>query len=149
MSHILWSLILALHLAGMAVWVGGATYAIAVLRPSLNLLDKTQRSSVHLQTLQRFLRILWHVMPIVLATGWLMILRDGGFAAVPWTINAMQLLGLIMAGLFLRIFFGPYRKARRAIRPQQQTFDSIRSLMLGVVACGLLAILCAAMGRGF
>ncbi|BCI67930.1 putative integral membrane protein [Acetobacter aceti NRIC 0242] len=148
MPHILWSLVLTLHIAGMAVWVGGATYAVAILRPSLSLLDKAQRSAVHLLTLKRFLRVIWHIMPIVLITGWLMIMHEGGFAAIPWTTNVMQVLGLIMAGLFLRVFYGPYQKARRAIRPQPQTFDSIRSLMLGVVACGVLAILCASIGHG-
>ncbi|MFT8718288.1 hypothetical protein [Acetobacter sp.] len=148
MPHILWSLVLTLHIAGMAVWVGGATYAVAVLRPSLTLLDKAQRSSVHLLTLKRFLRVVWHVMPTVLITGWIMILHEGGFAVMPWTTNVMQLLGVIMAGLFLRVFYGPYQTARRAIRPKQETFDSIRTLMLGVIACGMLTILCASMGHG-
>ncbi|NHO31981.1 hypothetical protein [Acetobacter fallax] len=149
MPHILWSLVLAFHIAGMAIWVGGATYAALILRPSLTLLDKAQRSAVHLLTLKKFLRVIWHVMPIVLITGWLMIIHEGGFAVVPWTTNAMQLLGLIMAGLFLRVFYGPYQKARRAIRPQPATFDSIRTLILGVAACGILTILCASLGHGF
>ncbi|GBQ90721.1 hypothetical protein AA23498_0954 [Acetobacter nitrogenifigens DSM 23921 = NBRC 105050] len=149
MPHILWSLILTLHIAGMTVWVGGATYAALILRPSLTLLDGAQRNAVHLLTLKKFLRVVWHVMPIVLVTGWLMILHEGGFAVVPWTTNAMQLLGLLMAALFLRIVFGPYQTARRALRPQQKTFDSIRTLVLGVAALGLLTILCASMGHGF
>lgn len=148
MSHILWSLVLTLHIAGMAVWVGGAVYAALILRPSLTLLDPAQRNAVHLLTLKRFLRMVWHVMPIVLVTGWAMILHEGGFAVVPWTTNAMQLLGLVMAGLFVRVFYGPYQTARRAIRPQQTTFDSIRTLVLGVAACGVVTILCASLGHG-
>ncbi|GBQ24559.1 hypothetical protein AA0472_1459 [Acetobacter estunensis NRIC 0472] len=149
MPHILWSLVLTLHIAGMAVWVGGATYAALILRPALTLLDNAQRSAVHLLTLKRFLRVVWHLMPTVLITGWLMIVHEGGFAVMPWTVNAMQVFGLIMAGLFLRVFYGPYQTARRAMRPKPATFDSIRSLMLGIVGCGMLAILCAAMGHGF
>ncbi|MBB2175925.1 CopD family protein [Gluconacetobacter johannae] len=149
MSHsILWSLVLAIHLTGMAAWVGGMVYAVFVLRPSLSLLDATQRASVHLQTLGRFFRIVWHTMPMVLVTGWLMILHEGGFAVVSWQVNAMQLLGLAMAGLFARIYFGPYQKARRAIRPQPATFDSIRSLVLVNITLGVLTILAAAMARG-
>jgi uncharacterized membrane protein len=147
-SSILWSLVLAIHLIGMTAWVGGMVYAVFVLRPSLGLLDATQRASVHLQSLTRFFRIVWHTMPTVLVTGWLMILHEGGFAVVSWQVNAMQLLGLAMAGLFARIYFGPFQKARRAIRPQPATFDSIRALVTINIGLGLLTILAAAMARG-
>ncbi|MCG0994239.1 hypothetical protein LHT11_03355 [Acetobacter indonesiensis] len=150
MPHsILWSLILALHIISIVVWIGGAAYATIILRPSLSLLDATQRNSVHLQTLGRFFRMLMHVIPTVLITGWLMIIHEGGFAHAPWTTNVMQLLGLIMAGLFVRVQMGPYQKARRAIRPQPATFDSIRNQILVIVALGLLTILVAALGHPF
>ncbi|GAN60770.1 membrane protein [Acetobacter cibinongensis] len=150
MSHsIVWSLVLALHILCIVVWIGGAVYATAILRPSLSLLDNTQRNSVHLQTLGRFFKMLTHVIPTALITGWLLILHEGGFAHVPWTTNAMQGLGVIMALLFVRIVSGPYQKARRAIRPQPATFDSIRSQILIIVAMGVLAVLVAAMGHPF
>ncbi|MCH4022289.1 MAG: hypothetical protein LKH33_05715 [Acetobacter sp.] len=148
MPHILWSLILTLHIAGMTAWVGGALYGSLILSPSLSLLDQTQRSSVHLQALRRFFRVVWHVMPIVLITGWLMIFHEGGFAHVMWTTNVMQLLGLIMAALFLRAFYGPYQKARRSLRPLPATFTSIRKLVFSVAALGVLTIGFASMGHG-
>ena len=150
MSHsILWSLILALHLISIVLWVGGAAYAAIILRPSLTLLDTTQRNSVHLQTLNRFFKMLTHVVPTALITGWLMIIHEGGFAAAPWTTNAMQGLGLVMALVFVRVMMGPYQKVRRAIRPQAATFDSIRTQILIVVALGILTILVASMGHPF
>ncbi|GAA4484296.1 CopD family protein [Gluconacetobacter asukensis] len=147
-SSILWSLVLAIHLLGMTAWVGGMVYAVFVLRPSLGLLDATQRASVHLQTLTRFFRLVWHTMPTVLVTGWLMILHEGGFATIPWQVNVMQLLGLAMAAVFARIYFGPFQKARRAIRPQPALFDTIRSLVTINIGLGVLTILSAAMARG-
>ncbi|MBL7235365.1 CopD family protein [Novacetimonas hansenii] len=150
MSHsILWSLVLAVHLLGMAAWVGGMIYAVFVLRPSLGLLDAIPRVSVHLQTLNRFFRIVWHVMPMVLVTGWLMILHEGGFAAIAWQINLMQLLGLMMALIFARIYFGPYQKARRAMRPQPAMFDSIRSQILINIGLGVLTIITASLAHPF
>ena len=146
---IVWSLVLALHITAMAAWVGGMIYAAFVLKPSLGLLDPTQRASIHLQTLNRFFRIVWHTMPMVLVTGWLLIYHDGGFAIVPWPINLMQLFGLIMAGVFARIYFGPYQKARRALRPKQGMFDSIRSLVLGNIGLGVLTILTACLAHPF
>ncbi|BAK83296.1 hypothetical protein D3W54_12195 [Komagataeibacter medellinensis] len=148
-SSIVWSLVLALHITAMAAWVGGMIYAAFVLKPSLGLLDPTQRASVHLQTLNRFFRIVWHTMPMVLVTGWLLIYHDGGFAVVPWPINLMQLFGLIMAGVFARIYFGPYQAARRALRPKQGVFDSIRSLVLLNSGLGVLTIVTACLAHPF
>ncbi|ATU72071.1 hypothetical protein CFR78_02480 [Komagataeibacter rhaeticus] len=146
---IVWSLVLALHITAMATWVGGMIYAAFVLRPSLGLLDPTQRASVHLQTLNRFFRIVWHTMPMVLVTGWLLIYHDGGFAVVPWPINLMQLFGLIMAGVFARIYFGPYQTARRALRPRPGVFDSIRSLVMLNAGLGVLTIITACLAHPF
>lgn len=146
---IVWSLVLALHITAMAAWVGGMIYAAFVLKPSLGLLDPTQRASVHLQTLNRFFRIVWHTMPMVLVTGWLLIYHDGGFAVVPWPINLMQLFGLIMAGVFARIYFGPYQAARRALRPKPGVFDSIRSLVLLNSGLGVLTIVTACLAHPF
>ena len=144
-----WSLVLTLHLVGISVWVGGGAYAAVVLRPSLNLLDQTQRNSVHLQTMARFFKGLTHAIPTTLITGWLLILHEGGFANAPWTTNAMQLLGLIMAILFARMYMGTYQKLRRAIRPQASGFDSVRKQVLIIVALGILAVLCASLGHPF
>ena len=149
-ATILWGLVLAVHLLGMAMWVGGSAYALLVLRPSLNLLDQTQRVSVSLQTLRRFFRLVWHVMPLVLLTGWSMeIFREGGFANADWHINAMQGLALVMAATFLWAFFGPFQRARRAIRPQPKTFESIRSLVTANLAIGIAIVVIASLGHNF
>ena len=117
---------------------------------SLGLLDATQRNSVQLQTLKRFLRLVWHVMPLVLVTGWAMeIFREGGFAGADWHVNAMQGLGLLMAALFAAIYFGPFQKARRALRPQPAAFDRIRSLIGIKLVLGILVIVVASLGHQF
>lgn len=150
MPHsIFWSLVLTLHLVSIIMWIGGGAYAAVVLRPSLNLLDQTQRNSVHLQTMARFFKGLTHAIPTTLITGWLLILHEGGFANAPWTTNAMQLLGLIMAVLFARMYMGTYQKLRRAIRPQASGFDSVRKQVLIIVALGILAVLSACLGHPF
>lgn len=149
-ATILWGLVLAVHLLGMAVWVGGMAYTLFVLRPSLGLLDGTQRTSVHLQTLKRFFRLVWHVMPLVLVSGWAMeIFREGGFAGADWHINVMQGIGLAMAALFAAIYFGPFQKARRALRPQPATFERIRSLVSINLALGVVVVVVASLGHNF
>ncbi|MCX2560787.1 hypothetical protein OQ252_05140 [Acetobacter farinalis] len=150
MPHsILWSAILALHLGSMMFWIGGIAYAALIMSRSLSLLDTTQRNSVQLQSLGRFFRVLMHVIPTGLITGWLMILHEGGFAHMPWTTNLMQLLGVIMAALSVRILTGPFQKARRALRPQPALFDSIRKQLLVILFLGLVSIIAAALGHPF
>lgn len=144
----LWGGVLALHLLGIAAWVGGMAYALLVLRPSLGLLDPTPRMNVHLQTLRRFFRMVWHVMPIVLVTGWVMIaFKEGGFAHAPWFVNAMQGLGVLMAIVFASIFFGPYRRLRRAIRPAPAQLDAVRTRVTINLALGVVTIVVAALGH--
>ncbi len=146
----LWGLVLAVHLLSWATWLGGAAYALIVLRPSLGLLDVTQRNSVQLQTLRRFFRLVWHAMPLVLLTGWLMLAFPlGGFGNPDWHVQAMQALGLVMAALFAYAFFGPFRKARRALRPQPATFETIRSLLGVNLLLGAATVVVASLDHVF
>ncbi len=147
-TQAVWGIVLAVHLLGMAAWLGGMAYALLVVRPSLGLLDPTPRMSVHLQTLRRFFRLVWHVMPVVLLTGWAMLLgREGGFAHAPWYVNAMQALALVMAAVFVWMFFGPYRRLRRAVRPQPAMLDKVRGLVTLNLSLGTLVVLVAALGH--
>jgi uncharacterized membrane protein len=149
-SAALWGLVLSVHLLGWATWLGGIAYASFVLRPSLGLLDNTQRVSVQLQTLKRFFLVVWHAMPLVLISGWLMLFfREGGFANPDWHIHAMQGLGILMALIFAYAFFGPFRKARRAIRPQPALFERIRSLLTLNLFLGVLVVVIASLDHNF
>ncbi|MCQ8241385.1 CopD family protein [Rhizosaccharibacter radicis] len=149
-SATLWGLVLTVHLLGMATWIGGGAYALFVLNPSLRLLDNTQRVSIQLQTLKRYFLLVWHAMPLVLISGWLMLFfREGGFANPDWHLHAMQGLGLLMAAVFLYAFFGPFRKARRAIRPQPALFDRLRGLVTLSVFLGILVVIDAALDHNF
>lgn len=141
----LWGIVLALHLFGMATLVGGTIYTHAVLRPSLGLLDVNQRNSVQLQTLKRFFSLIWVAMPLSIVTGWLMLAVPlapaGGFADRDWHVQAMQTLGIIMAVLFALAFFGPYKRVRRALRPQPAAFDSLRTtLSVNLVIASLIVV---------
>lgn len=144
-GSILWSIVLALHILSMTYWVGGGAYAALAGRSSLALLDTAQRQNVLLQLYSRYYRGLWHVIPLSLLTGWLLAIHIGGFAALPWTVNVMQLIGIIMAAIFLSAVFGPLRAARRAIRPQPTVFATIHTRIVVMVALGAITTLCASM----
>ena len=147
---IVWSLVLTVHLLAMTAWVGGMAYTLLVLRPSLGVLDPTARRALHGQTGRRFFLIVWHAMPLVLLTGWAMVFGlYGGFAALPVAVNIMHGLGLIMAVIYLAMFFGPWKRFRRAADAETAVMaaGSMRRLIGINLVLGVLAVVAGAFGH--
>ncbi|KXV38714.1 hypothetical protein AD942_14225 [Gluconobacter japonicus] len=147
-GSIVWSLVLAIHLLCMTYWIGGSIYSALVVRSTVGLLDPGPRASVLLQNYTRFFKGLWQVVPFSLVSGWTLVIHEGGFGAVNWTINAMQLIGIAMAIVFITTARGPFLRARRALRPQPAVFDTLRNRTVLMAGLGLLNILIAAMAHG-
>lgn len=142
-----WDWVLAIHLLSIVAWVGGMFFAIAVLRPSVAALDPAQRVALHNRVFRRFFLVIWHAMPLTLIAGYAMIVGVWhGFAALPWNVNAMQGLGLIMAAIFLIVVFGPYRRMRRAVSTARavEAIETIRKLITLNVVLGAITIVIAA-----
>ncbi len=143
----LWSLVLAVHLLAMTAWVGGMAYALLVMRPSLGVLaTATDRMAVLGDTFRRFFRIVWVAMPLVLLSGWAMVFGVwGGFAHLPWPVNVMQVLGLVMAVVYLVLFFGPYKRFRA--QPSPGPAASIRKLIHTNLGLGVIVIIVASFSQ--
>ena len=135
----------ALHLLCAVLWVGGMFFAYVVLRPSLAAIEAPQRmllahpgfpkvlpgdlarhAADHHHRL-RHARLYW---------------RHGN---APWQIHAMLGLGLLMAAVFLAIFFGPYRQFRRTTDRNRMasSLDNIRKLIGVNLILGLLTVIVA------
>jgi uncharacterized membrane protein len=139
---------LALHLLGAVLWVGGMAFALLVLRPSLAVLAPGQRMAVHLGVFRRFFLIVWHAMPIVLLSGYVMLFgRFGGFAGVPAAVHVMHLFGLVMAVVFLIIVLGPWRRLRAQRGNGAGEVEMIRRLVALNLLLGTLTVLMAAWSR--
>lgn len=143
--------LLILHILGSVVWVGGMAFSILVLRPSLAVLEPAQRLDLHMRVFKRFFLIVWHAMPIMILTGFGMIGLMGGFAGVPWNVHAMLLLGVVMAAVFVLMFFGPWKRMRVAMaaadRPAAAAAaDSIRKLVTANLALGTITTILSAWG---
>jgi len=141
-----WSIVLAIHILCAVIWVGGMFFALLVLRPSLAAIEPAQRMMLHEQVFRRFFLVVWHVMPLALVTGFAML--DGvygGFSRADWHLNLMQLLGLVMAGIFVVIFFAPWARFRRG-EDRPAAVDSIRRLITLNLVLGLITVCVAALG---
>ncbi len=139
-------LLLAIHLLGAVVWVGGMFFALLVLRPAMAAIDPAARLALHLAVLRRFLGMVWVAMPVMLVTGYAMVFAAfGGFGAVPWSVNVMNLLGLVMAVVFVWMFLGPWRRFRAA--PAPDTLAPVRRLIHVNLGLGLITVVIAAFGQ--
>jgi uncharacterized membrane protein len=144
------STLLALHLLCAVLWVGGMAFALLVLRPSLSVLQPAQRLALHGELFRRFFRIVWHAMPLLLISGYAMLFGFlGGFAGVNWAVHTMHLLGLVMAAIFVAIFFGPWAQLRAALRAEQPAeaapaVEAIRKLIMVNLVLGLVTVAIAA-----
>ncbi len=135
----------SLHLLCAVLWVGGMFFAYVILRPSLAAIEAPQRMLLHTQVFRRFFLVVWHVMTLVLLTGFAMLWWMGGMANVPWEVHAMLALGLVMAAVFLAIVFGPYRRFRRTTDRTRMasSLDTVRKLIGVNLVLGLITVIVA------
>ena len=141
-----WGWVLAVHVLCGVIWVGGMFFAYVVLRPSLSVLEPIQRIALHTQIFRRFFLIVWHVMPLILLSGFAALFGlFGGPATAPWNISVMMLLGLIMSAVFLLIVFGPYARFRRTTDRTTivASMDRIRKLITVNLVLGIVTVVVA------
>jgi uncharacterized membrane protein len=141
-----WGWVLAVHVLCAVIWVGGMFFAYVVLRPSLSVLEPIQRIALHTQIFRRFFLIVWHVMPLILLSGFAALFGlFGGPATAPWNISVMMLLGLIMSAVFLLIVFGPYARFRRSTDRTTivASMDRIRKLIAVNLVLGIITVVVA------
>ncbi len=148
------SLALALHLLAAVVWVGGMFFAHLCLRPSaLAALEPPQRLTLWNQVFRRFFLWVWIAILTLPVTGyWMVFAGFGGMEHVHWPIHLMQSTALIMIGIYLWIYFGPYQELRRAVGDQRwpdggTALNRIRPLVLTNLTLGLITVAVAGVGR--
>lgn len=148
------TLIYVLHVLGAVVWVGGMAFAILALRPAAHeALEGPQRLALMGSVFRGFFRILWHVVPIMLLTGWALWLGwYWGFGRSIWHVHLMHLTALLMAGIFAAVALGPGRAMQAALAAGDgpaaaAALDRIRKGVSVNLALGLLTVAVAAWGR--
>jgi uncharacterized membrane protein len=104
------SILLFLHIAAAVVWVGGMFFAYFCLRPATSqVLEPPQRLALWVATFSPFLRYAAISVVVLVGSGFGMLLPVG-FGAAPHGWLAMMVLGLVMAGVFVYVYFGLYPK---------------------------------------
>jgi len=103
-----------LHLAAAIVWLGGIAFMLFALRPAAAQLPPAQRLPLIAQVLQRFFALVWLSIGLLLLTGLAMRLT-AGMTNAPLGWHLMLGIGVLMFTLFGHLYFGPYRRLKRAV----------------------------------
>lgn len=144
---------ITLHVLAAVIWVGGMFFAYMALRPAAGVLDPNVRLPLWARTFARFFPWVWAAVVLLPATGYWMIFNVfGGFAGAALHIHAMQGLGILMALIFLHVFFAPYRRLRQAVATQNwpeaaRRLGQIRMLIGVNLLLGLATVVIAVGGE--
>jgi uncharacterized membrane protein len=145
-------LMLFLHLLGVVLWVGGMAFAYLCLRPALVALPPPQRLSLMVAALGRFFPLVWVALGCILLSGVAMLL-EVGMRNAPRAWHVMLLTGLVMGGVFLSIWFGPWKRLAGAVAREDwaagaMALNVIRQRVGFNLGLGVLTIAVATLGLG-
>jgi len=141
------------HAVFAVIWVGGMVFAYMVLRPAVDLFDPTVKLPLLAGVFRRFFIWVWHAVVLLPLSGYGMLFWFyGGFAGSGMHIHLMQLTGWIMIGLYLYLFFGPYKRFKAAVAIEDWTgaavaLPTVRRLIAINMVLGLVTVAIGATGR--
>ena len=147
------SIAVTLHLLAAVVWVGGMFFAYVCLRPAALILEPPQRMPLWAGAFARFFPWVWAAVAVLPATGYWMIFNVfGGMGQSGLYIHLMQGIGIAMIGIFLHVYFAPYRRFRRAVAAADfatagQQLGQIRRLIAVNLSLGLATLVIASAGK--
>ncbi|NSX14105.1 CopD family protein [Cupriavidus taiwanensis] len=141
-----------LHLTGVAVWVGGMFFAYLCLRPVAGaVLEPPPRLRLWRGVFARLFPWVWASVAAILLSGGAM-MAAVGMAGAPRNWHLMLGIGIVMAGIFCYVWFGPYRALGRAVDAQDwpaagAALNRIRQAVGTNLVLGLANIAVATLGR--
>ncbi|OIQ99933.1 copper resistance protein D [mine drainage metagenome] len=142
-----------LHLLAVLIWVGGMFFAYVVLRPAaVDVLQPPERLRLWDNVFHRFFNWVWGAIGAILASGLYMIYLYGGMAHVPRYIHVMLLLGLVMMGIYVYVFFACYVQFKLQVAKEHwkeagAILGKIRKLIGVNVTLGLITVCVAVVGK--
>lgn len=144
---------ISLHILAATIWVGGMFFAYSFLRPvAADVLEPPKRLALWVQVFAKFFNWVWLTIILLIVTGHYMTAQFGGLANVGKHVHVMMLLGYIMMGIFMHVYFAPFKRLKAAVAQQEwpigaSNLNTIRKLVLLNLTLGLLTIFIGSAGR--
>ncbi len=142
-----------LHTIAAVLWVGGMFFAYMVLRPVAGALEPPQRLRLWKGVFDRFFPWVWAAVFILPASGYWAIMVDfGGFANAGIHVHIMHAIAIVMIGLFVYLFGGPYRGLVEAVAGEDWPtagghLAAIRRIVATNLILGLITTAVGSSGR--
>ena len=144
---------LALHLAGVVVWVGGMFFAYVCLRPAaVEVLEPPLRLTLWARVFDRFFPAVWVTIALILGSGFAMAWR---FGSNLWPHHVLAMLGLggLMMLVFFDVFFLRFPRLKRAVQEKNwpaggAALGMIRQRVGLNLLLGAMTVAVATLGRG-
>ena len=147
------ALAITLHGLAATLWVGGMFFAYVILRPTVALMEPHRRLTLWSGAFKRFFPWVWMSVVILPLTGyWLVFGAFGGFATSPVYVHIMHLLGLLMIGLFVYLYYRPYPVFKQAVKVEDwpaagAALNRVRHVILVNLVIGLILLVIVYAGR--
>jgi uncharacterized membrane protein len=147
-------LAISLHVLSSVIWVGGMFFAYLVLRPIAAIqFEPPQRLTLWSNVFSKFFPWVWVAVVLLIGTGfWLITNKFGGMKNVGVHIHIMMSMGIIMALIFMHVFFAPTRKLAKAVAESNweeagKKLAQIRILIGLNLIIGIAVVVIATSGR--
>lgn len=106
----------AIHVLSAIVWIGGMFFAYLFLRPACGPLDPPVRLGLWRRVFDLFLPWVWAAVIGLFASGYLLLFTIyGDFGVAPVHVHIMHAIAIVMAVLFVVLYFVPYPALRHAV----------------------------------
>ncbi|MBX9960612.1 MAG: CopD family protein [Burkholderiaceae bacterium] len=103
------------HLVAAVVWLGGMSFMLLALRPSLPVLEAPpQRLKLLVTVLRRFFAAVWAAVGVLLLSG-TYIYGHADAQAAPLGWHLMSGIGVLMFLVFGHLYFSPWRRLQQAV----------------------------------
>lgn len=148
----LYSVLLALHVLAVVIWVGGMFFAYNALRPAaVATLEPPLRLTLWVATFRKFFPWVWLSVITLLVSGMGMLIALG---TAPTHIVIMAALGILMMLIFVYVYFAPYGRLKHAVANESwpdggKALGQIRTLVGLNTILGLITIIVATAGRNW
>ncbi len=148
------SIAFSLHLLAALIWVGGMFFAYVALRPvAAQQLEPPVRLKLWQGVFNVFFKWVWLIVFMLPVSGyWMIFLEHQGMANVGSSVHLMQLIGWLMIGIFIFLYFSPYQALKKNLTNElipaaANNLNRIRQLIAANLSLGIIIVLIASTSR--
>lgn len=147
------TVVLPIHVLATIIWLGGLFVLSLILWPGLGRMESVSRLPLWQKILSKFFVWAWVGLASIFVTGISMVFIEfGGFWGVPAIHRINTAIGIPAIGLFVYLYFGPWKQFKTALSSgnlpaAEERLRSTRNIMSAILSLGVIASVVSVAGR--